>query len=137
MKEAAGLLLYRGRGETLEVILVHPSGDARRDKPWSIPKGLPDDGESLEETARRETAEEAGVTAAGLPYELGSIQYTTKSRKVVHAFAGPAPDDAEPHPASWEVDRAEFVSIDQARRLLHPDQVPLVDRLVAQLDHTA
>lgn len=137
MKQAAGILLYRRRGETLEVILVHPSGDTRRHKPWSIPKGLPDEGESLEETARRETWEEAGVEAADLPLDLGSIQYTTKSHKVVHAFAGPAPDDAEPHPASWEVDRAEFVSIDEARRLLHPDQVPLVDRLVAQLDPTA
>jgi predicted NUDIX family NTP pyrophosphohydrolase len=28
------------------------------------------------------------------------------------------------------VDRAEFVALDQARELLHPDQTPFLDRLL-------
>jgi predicted NUDIX family NTP pyrophosphohydrolase len=134
MKEAAGTLLYRRRQGTLEVLLVHPSGNYNRHKPWSIPKGLPDPGETLEVTARRETLEEAGVTAGELAL-LGSIVYQ-KSKKQVYAFAGPAPDDAAPHCASWEVDRAEFVPIGQAREMLHPDQRPFLDRLAELLGKT-
>ena len=88
MKQSAGTLLYRGQGEQLEVLLVHPSGNYNRHKPWSIPKGLPDEGETLESAARRETLEETGVVAGDL-VPLGSICYV-KSRKEVHGFAGKA-----------------------------------------------
>jgi predicted NUDIX family NTP pyrophosphohydrolase len=124
--QSAGTLLYRDHDGQLEVLLVHPSGNYNRHRPWSIPKGLPDEGESLEDAARRETLEEAGVTAGPLE-PLGSIAYT-KSRKQVHAFAGPC-GASLPRCASWEVDRAEFVPIARARELLHPDQRPFLDRL--------
>jgi len=133
MKESAGTLLYRRGKGGLEVLLVHPSGNYNRHKPWGIPKGLPDAGESLEAAARRETLEEAGVQAGALQ-SLGSIEYT-KSRKRVHCFAGPWSGD-EPRCASWEVDRAEFLSIEEARRVLHPDQRPLLDRLLAAMPGT-
>ena len=127
MTHSSGTLLYRFRSSQLEVLLVHPSGPYNRRAPWGIPKGIPDDGEALESAARRETREETGVEAGSLTY-VQWIRYRS-NRKQIHCFAGPAPDDAEPHCASWEVDRAEFVSIDEARRLIHPDQSPFLDRL--------
>lgn len=127
IKESSGTLLFRRGDSALEVLLVHPSGDYNRGKPWSIPKGIPDRGEKLEAAARRETIEETGVVAAGLE-SLGSIQYR-KSGKRIHCFTGPAPADAAPRCASWEVDRAEFVTIDEARKRLHADQVAFLDRL--------
>ena len=127
IKESSGTLLYRRQVDRLEVLLVHPSGNYNRGKPWSIPKGIPDPGELLEAAARRETVEETAVIAGDL-VSLGSIQYL-KSGKQIHCFAGPAPADARPVCASWEVDRSEFVSIDEARRCLHPDQVAFLDRL--------
>src|SRR5580765_368850 len=126
--QSSGTLLYRHRDGRVEVLLVHPSGNYNRGKPWSIPKGIPDPGEDLETAARRETLEETGVTAGDL-VSLGSIRYA-KSGKQIHCFAGPAPADANPTCASWEVDRAEFLSIDEARKCLHPDQLPLLDRLL-------
>jgi predicted NUDIX family NTP pyrophosphohydrolase len=130
VKESAGTLLYRrAGGGGIEVLLVHPSGAYNRTAPWSIPKGVPDAGEPLESAARRETEEETGVRAGAL-VPLGSV-VLTKSRKRIHAFAGPAPDDAAPRCASWEVDRAEFVPLARGRELLHPEQAPLVDRLAA------
>jgi predicted NUDIX family NTP pyrophosphohydrolase len=127
MLESAGALLYR-RGESgWEVLLVHPSGNYNRRAPWSIPKGLPDQGEELEAAARREVMEETGVTAGELT-ALGSIVYR-KSRKRVHCFAGSAPDNAAPRCASWEVDCAEFLALDQARQRIHPDQAEFLDRL--------
>lgn len=132
MKQAAGTLLYRQGPEGLEVLLIHPSGNYNRGKPWGIPKGEPDPGEAdLETTARRETLEETGVSAGPLT-PLGHIQYS-KSRKTVHAFAGPAPADAQPRCASWEIDQAKFLPLAEARRLIHPEQAPFLDRLVELL----
>jgi predicted NUDIX family NTP pyrophosphohydrolase len=132
MKQSAGTLLYRTGPEGLEVLLVHASGNYNRRSPWSIPKGLPDEAEAdLAATARRETLEETGVLAGEL-VELGHIDYQ-KSRKRVHCFAGPAPADAAPRTASWEVDQAAFVPLARARELIHPDQATFLDRLVELL----
>jgi predicted NUDIX family NTP pyrophosphohydrolase len=130
---SAGTLLYRRSSEgTWEVLLVHPSGAYNRRAPWSIPKGLPEPGEAIEDAARRETLEETGV-AAGELVELGRCRYT-KSRKQVVAFAGQAPDDCAPRCASWEIDRAEFVSLGRARELIHPDQASFLDSLASHLN---
>jgi predicted NUDIX family NTP pyrophosphohydrolase len=129
---SAGLLLYRGSGEGLTVLLVHPSGAYNRKAPWSIPKGLVDGAESWEEAARRETIEETGVIADAVT-ALGTVEYT-RSRKTIAAFAGPAPETAAPQCASWEVDRAEFLPLERAREALHPDQRPFLDRLVQLLE---
>ena len=133
MKQSAGTLLYRHTTAGIEVLLVHPSGNYNRHKPWSIPKGLPDEGETLEAAARRETLEEAGVTVDGPLVSLGEIVYQ-KSGKHIYCFAAAAPADAAPHCASWEVDRAEFVVLDNARELLHPDQRPFLERLEEMLN---
>jgi|SRR5581483_561173 len=133
MKIAAGTVLYRQGPSGLEVLLVHASGNYNRKKPWSIPKGETDPGEmDLEVTARRETWEETGVKAGDL-FPLGNIKYS-KSGKIIHAFGGPAPTDAAPHCASWEVDQARFTPLEEARKLLHPEQTPFLERLVEHLE---
>lgn len=135
-KQSAGTLLYRHGPDGVEVLLVHPSGAYNRHAPWSIPKGVPNDGETdLERTARRETLEEVGIMAGDL-VSLGFIEYK-KSRKDVFCFTGPAPADAEPRPTSWEVDQACFVTLDRARQLLHPDQIAFLDRLQTHLSEQA
>lgn len=132
MKQSAGTLLYRVVGKTLEVLLVHASGNYNRKAPWGIPKGEPDPDEDLETTARRETQEETGIAVTGPLASLESIVYV-KSRKEVFCFAGPAPEGAEPRCASWEIDGARFLDLEAARRLIHPDQRPFLDRLSAHL----
>jgi predicted NUDIX family NTP pyrophosphohydrolase len=132
VKESAGTLLYRQGENGLEVLLVHPSGNYNRGKPWSIPKGLSDPDEAhMELTARRETLEETGVVAGEL-VDIGYIDYK-KSKKRIHCLAGPAPADAAPRCASWEVDKAEFVPLERAREVLHPDQVVFLDRLLLRI----
>lgn len=124
--QSAGVVLYRCDG-VLEVLLVHPSGNYNRKAPWSIPKGIPDPGESLEAAARRECREETGVTPAAL-LPLGHVDYTRSHRRV-HAFAGPLPPGEVPRCGSWEVDRAEMVRIERAREIIHPDQEALLGAL--------
>lgn len=130
-RESSGTVLYRQTELGLEVLLVHPAGNFNRRAPWGIPKGQPNPEESLEDAARRETMEETGIVAGEL-VALGYVDYT-RSRKRVHAFAGPAPVDGAPRCASWEVDKAEYIEISRARRIIHPDQATLLDRLLAYL----
>jgi len=131
MKVSAGTLLYRRRGDGLEVLLVHPSGNYNRRAPWGIPKGLIDPGESSEQTARRETLEETGVVA-GVLQSLGEMTYT-KSRKRIECFAGEASPDAVARCASWEVDGAEFVPVEEALQRIHPEQAVFIERLVGMV----
>lgn len=136
MKQASGLLLYRMIDDELEVLLVHPSGSYNAKSPWGIPKGLQDAGESLEDTARRETWEETGVRFDGPLKSMGFIEYRHNSKRV-HCFAACAPDDAEPRCASWEVDRAEFVPMERADEIIHQDQAAFLARLRLHLANPA
>lgn len=131
MKESAGTLLYRTVDGAVEVLLVHASGNYNKKSKWSIPKGVPDQGENMEQAARRETLEETGVSAGRLE-SLGFVEYT-KSRKRVHCFWGPAPEGAEPLCASWEVDRAEFIDLEKAKDIIHQDQFEFIARLESMI----
>src|SRR5580700_7814132 len=131
-KLSSGTVLYRIVEGMVEVLLVHPAGNYNRRAPWGIPKGAPDAGEDLEATARRETLEETGVVVAGPMADLGYVDYT-RSKKRVHAYAARAPEDAQARCASWEVDKVEFIELTRARRIIHPDQATLLDRLQQHL----
>ena len=67
-KQSAGLLMYRFRTGTAEVLLVHPGGPywAGKDSgAWAIPKGEIEPGEDALTAARREFEEETGFKAEG------------------------------------------------------------------------
>src|SRR4051794_1017068 len=87
--ESAGVVAFRRRGETIEVLLVHPGGpywQRKDDGAWSIPKGEFVAGESAEAAARREFAEETGVALDdGDLIALTPVKQ--RSGKVVHPFA--------------------------------------------------
>lgn len=119
----------------MEVLLIHASGNYNRHKPWSIPKGEPDRGEELEAAARRETWEETAVRVDGELHPLGDIVYK-KSGKRIYCFTAPAPPDCQPRCDCWEIDCAEFLPLAEARRRIHPDQAPFLDRLEVFLGST-
>jgi predicted NUDIX family NTP pyrophosphohydrolase len=147
-RSSAGILLYHGADDALEVLLVHPGGPfwARKDAgAWSIPKGEYSDDEDPLAAARREFAEELGSEPPpGEPSDLGEIRQ--KSGKLVHAWALAGDLDAseirsntftlEWPPRSGrmgefpEVDRAQWFALDLAREKLNPAQVAFLDRLV-------
>ena len=67
---SAGGVVTRNGGKNVEVVLC------RRDEPprWSLPKGTPDRGETIEETAVREVQEETGLEVQ-IERPLDSITY--------------------------------------------------------------
>ncbi|TME84646.1 MAG: NUDIX domain-containing protein [Chloroflexi bacterium] len=150
-KRSAGLLLYRKRGEGIEVLLVHPGGPFWADRDagsWSVPKGEVEIGEEALAVARREFEEETGHSPpAGEPIDLGEIRQA--SGKVVHAWAvegdlDPARVTSNTFMMEWpprsgrqqefpEVDRAQWFEPDDARRRMNSAQAELVDRLLARL----
>jgi predicted NUDIX family NTP pyrophosphohydrolase len=150
-KQSAGILLYRGRGPALRLLLVHPGGPfwAKKDLgAWSIPKGEYEEGENPLAVARREFEEELGSPApAGATSELGEL--VQPSRKVITAFAVEGDFDAgmftsnlfemEWPPKSGrlqsfpEVDRAQWFPLEEAREKILPGQRPFIDRLLDRL----
>lgn len=148
---SAGLLMYRRRGERLEVLLVHPGGPFWRHRDagaWSIPKGEIDDAEDPLEAARRELEEETGLRPEGPFLELPTVRQ--KAGKVVRAWAfegdwDPAELRSNTFRVEWppksgrtaefpEVDRAEFFDLATAREKLNAGQVPLLDHLARALE---
>lgn len=131
-KIAAGCLVRAELDGETRFLVVHPSGSYNRGKPWSIPKGLVEKGETPEAAALRETLEETGL-AVRILAPLGEVRYR-KSSKIVHGFlAEPLapPASAVVTTIDWEIDRAEFLPADEARERLHPDQRAFVDRALA------
>lgn len=143
---SAGVLMYRTRKNRIEVLLVHPGGPFWQRKDlgaWSIPKGEVHDGEDPLEAARRELQEETGATPEGPAVALGHVRM--KSGKVVHAWAiagdfDPVRLKSVTFDLEWprgsgvmrsfpEVDRAEWFTLDEARRRILPAQAALLDAL--------
>src|SRR5512147_298223 len=150
-KRSAGILLYRGKGAGLELLLVHPGGPfwAKKDLgAWSIPKGEYQEGEDPLAVARREFEEELGSPApARDAIELGEL--AQPSRKLITAYAIEGDFDANTLKSNlfemeWppktgrlqsfpEVDRAEWFGVEEARDKILPGQRPFIDRLIERL----
>lgn len=147
---SAGLMMYRRCAERLEVLLVHPGGPFwvnKDDGAWTIPKGEPLPDEALLDVACREFREETSLVPVGPFVPLSPVRL--KSGKWVHAwaFAGdcdPTTLRSNTFEVEWpprsgrlatfpEVDRAGFFAVAEARRKLHPGQLPLLEELISKL----
>jgi predicted NUDIX family NTP pyrophosphohydrolase len=90
-ERSAGLLMFRRRDGTSEVLLVHMGGPfwARKDDgAWSIPKGLYEAGEDALAAARREFAEETGGSPAGEFVALGTFRQPSGKQLSAWAVEG-------------------------------------------------
>jgi predicted NUDIX family NTP pyrophosphohydrolase len=143
---SAGVLAFRRTRGDIEVLLVHPGGPYFRNKDlgaWSIPKGEFTPDEPAEQAARREFAEELGITLTVPLVALGTIKQ--RAGKIVEAFAAETDLDAtgitsntfdiEWPPRSGriasfpEVDRAAWFDLAEARERINAAQAELLDRL--------
>jgi predicted NUDIX family NTP pyrophosphohydrolase len=145
-KLSAGILLYRRRGPTVEVFLVHPGGPywvRKDDGVWSIPKGEYAEGEDPLDTARREFTEETGSHVTGSFFPLTPL--TQPTGKLVSAWAvegdlDPATVKSNSFLPEWpphsgrrreypEVDRGDWFDLPAASVKLQPGQRGFLDQL--------
>lgn len=151
---SAGLLLWRRRGDRLEVLLGHMGGPfwaGKDDAAWSIPKGLYGDDEEPLAAAMREFTEELGLPVpvpADRLTPLGEIRLPSGKRLTVWAAeADLDPADVVPgtFAMEWpprsgkvgefpEIDRAEWWSLEDAATKLVRGQVPFLERLAASVN---
>lgn len=117
---SAGGVVYRHGADGVEIVLCGRTAE----RLWALPKGTPEPGESLRETALREVREESGLGVAIIE-DLGSIEYEfsrpaqgVRFEKTVHHFLM-APDgtgSTEDH--DHEYDRVEWFPAEEAFRLM-------------------
>jgi predicted NUDIX family NTP pyrophosphohydrolase len=148
--QSAGILLYRKKNNRIELFLVHPGGPFWQKKDigvWTIPKGEFADNEEAFEAAKREFEEETGISLSGNFIELTPVKQ--KAGKLIYAWALEGDVDAanissnsfkiEWPPKSGrykefpEVDKAEWLSEEQAKEKINPAQARLVDELLQKL----
>lgn len=117
---AAGGVVVRGSGDSLEVVVAGRDAD----RTWVFPKGTPDTGETIEETALREVREESGLDVS-IVRPIGTIDYWfavpgERVHKLVHFFLMTANGgDLSRH--DHEYDEVRWVPVAEARRLLTYD----------------
>ena len=105
---------------------------------WALPKGTPDSGETLEETALREVREETGLSVE-IAAPLGHIEYWfTRDAERIHKRVyfylmrpcGGSFDDHDP-----EFDVVRWVSAVEAHdTLTYPSEREVLQRAMAALD---
>jgi predicted NUDIX family NTP pyrophosphohydrolase len=147
---SAGILLFRQRGGMTEVLLIKPGGPFWKNKDagaWMIPKGMIEPGEAAAQAALREFGEETGTRLTAVPFPLATVRQS--GGKVVAAFAVEGDLDADAitsieFEVEWpprsgrrqsfpEVAEARWMSIAEARALMLPSQLPLLEALEAKL----
>jgi len=146
---SAGVLLFRRR-DGLEVLLIKPGGPFLRNKDagaWMIPKGGVEPDEDPADAALREFEEETGTRLTALPLPLAKVRQA--GGKHVEAFAVEGdldPDtirsnefELEWPPRSGRFDRypevaeARWMSLAEAREMMLPSQLPLLNALEEKL----
>jgi 8-oxo-dGTP pyrophosphatase MutT (NUDIX family) len=115
---SAGGVVVRRRGGRIEVALAEQRDRVSGERTRRLPKGKPERGETLEQTALREVAEETGLTARVIA-PLGAQDYVYRDAggervaKRVHFFlmelvAG------EAHPRDGEMERIHWCPLEEA-----------------------
>ena len=153
-QRSAGILLFRRRRGTIEVLLAHPGGPfwAKKDEgAWSIPKGVYEPSEDGLAAAKREFAEETGAQTEGEAVALGAFRQSSAKTVDVWAIEGefdPARLKSNTFTLEWpprsgrrrevpEIDRVQWFALDEASRKMLKGQRPILQALLRGLGISA
>jgi 8-oxo-dGTP pyrophosphatase MutT (NUDIX family) len=114
---SAGGVVARIADNGLEIVICGRDADGV----WGLPKGTPNEGETMEETAVREVTEETGLEVEILD-KVGIVEYWfarsgTRFHKWVHYFLMKA-TGGDPANHDLEYDRVEWRPVDDAMETL-------------------
>jgi predicted NUDIX family NTP pyrophosphohydrolase len=147
---SAGILLFRQREDATQVLLIKPGGPFWKNKDagaWMIPKGMIEPGEAPAEAALREFAEETGTRLDAIPLPLATVRQAGGKRVEAFAVEGdldPMMIQSNDFELEWpprsgrrqrfpECEAARWMTIAEARQLMLPSQIPLLDALESKL----
>ena len=147
---SAGILLFRRRDGAVQVLLIKPGGPFWKNKDagtWMIPKGMVEPGEVPAEAALREFEEETGTKLDSVPFPLATVRQAGGKRVEAFVLEGdldPAAIRSNDFELEWppksgkrrlfpECEQARWMSLPEARALMLPSQLPLLDALEERL----
>jgi len=131
---SAGGIVYRKGVDGLEIVICGRDAD----RVWGLPKGTPEEGEELEETAVREVTEETGLEVRILD-KVGVVEYWfaregIRFHKWVHHYLMEA-TGGDPSLHDGEYDRVEWRLVEDAvRALSFKNESEMVDKACAMIE---
>ncbi len=131
---SAGGIVYRKGAAGLEIVICGRDAD----RVWGLPKGTPDQGETLEETAIREVTEETGLEVRVVD-KVGVVEYWfagdgVRYHKWVHHYLMEA-IGGDPSLHDVEYDRVEWRPVEDAvRTLSFKNESEMVDKARAMVE---
>lgn len=134
------IVIFTIRDKRLKLLLIMRKGEPYRGK-WALPGGFVQLDEDLETGARRELAEETGVSGVYLEqlYTFGAVNRDPRERVITVAYYALIASDQTVLQASTDAEAVGWFSMDELPKLAF-DHKQIVEkaheRLVAKLDYS-
>jgi 8-oxo-dGTP pyrophosphatase MutT (NUDIX family) len=133
---SAGGVVFRLNDGSREVLLCGRSSD----RLWALPKGTPEAGETLEQTALREVREETGVevekvgVVGEVKYWFSRPQEGVRYNKTVHHFLL-QPIGGDPSLHDHEFDDVRWFPVQEALKLMtYPNEARILRMAIEMVD---
>ena len=134
------IVIFTVRDNQLKLLLIMRKGEPFQGK-WALPGGFVQMDEDLETSARRELAEETGVSGVYLEqlYTFGAVNRDPRERVITVAYYALIASDKTVLQAATDAEAVGWFSMDDLPKLAF-DHQQIVDkaheRLVAKLDYS-
>jgi 8-oxo-dGTP pyrophosphatase MutT (NUDIX family) len=140
---SAGGVVFRhgdrgGSGLGIEIVLCGRTAE----RLWALPKGTPEAGESLEETALREVSEETGLgvriveSLGTIDYEFARASQGVRFEKTVHHYLMEPSGEGSVESHDHEYDRVAWFEAGEALRIMtYRSELEVVRRALDVIEH--
>lgn len=134
------IVIFTVRDKQLKLLLIMRGGEPYKGQ-WALPGGFVQLDEDLKTGARRELAEETGISGVYLEqlYTFGAVDRDPRERVITIAYYALIPSDKIVLQAATDAEAVGWFSMDELPKLAfdHKDIVAMAHkRLVAKLDYS-